>query len=100
MEILVACGGGNDGIRCLPGCGEADGEAVKVNEGLGEAGGGWLGVGGFLEEFEEVESRFSAEDVFGSKFEFRTEDGTVLEVEIDRSEPAVASGDSEMVHVV
>lgn len=41
MEILDACGGGKDGIRCLPAGGEEDaGEAVMVNEGEGEDAGG------------------------------------------------------------
>lgn len=92
IDILEACGGGKDGIRCLPAGGEEEaGEAVMVNEGEGEGvRGGWFGVWGFLDEFEAVERRFSAGEVGdGSSIELRAE----VEVEDGRSAPAVAEGD-------
>lgn len=97
MEILDACGGGKEGMRCLPGGGEEDGEAVMVKEGEGETaagGGGWLGVGGFLDGFEAVERRFSAGEADESSIGFRTA-GVDVDVgeEDGRSAPAVAAGD-------
>lgn len=95
-EILEACGGGNEGIRCLPVVGEEGaGEAVIEKEGVGEdPGGGWLGVGGFLDGFEAVERRFSAGEVDESSIELRAEvDAEEVDAEEDRPAPAVASGD-------
>lgn len=95
MEILEACGGGNAGMRCLPAGGEeVAGEAVIAKEGVGEeprggGGGGWLGVGGFLDGFEAVERRFSAGEVDESSIELRAE----VEAEEDRPAPAVALGE-------